>query len=167
MRGLIALTTVLGVIGLGTLEADVPKKLDASKSITSLKNSRSARDRVEAAEEIGRIGSIRASAVKDAIEPLLSALKGDSDAGVRAAAAKALGMIAPDAETTVPVLTEALRDKAMNVKAAAAGALGQYGAEARSALPALRELASNKDKKEKKLSQAARMAIKSIAGKKK
>jgi hypothetical protein len=48
---------------------------------------------------------------------------------------------------------------------AVAGALGQYGPDARPALPALREIA--KKKTNKKLSQAAALAAKSIAGKKK
>jgi len=111
MRGIIALTTVIGVFSLGSLEADAPKKLDVTKQIGMLKNG-SAKERVQAAEAIGEFGAIRASAVKDAIEPLLYVLKNDGDAEVRRAAAKALGAIAPDPENTVPALTEALNDKA-------------------------------------------------------
>jgi hypothetical protein len=49
----------------------------------------------------------------------------------------------------------------MPVKVAAIDALARIGPEARSALPDLRALAA--DKKEKNLSRAARMAMKSIS----
>src|SRR5205085_1800358 len=97
-----------------------------------------------AAEELGRRGAIRARDVKDAIDPLLEAIKKDSDSEVRRASAKAIGDISPEATKAVPVLTEALKDKSVAVKMAAAMALAQYGGEARSALPALRELAADK-----------------------
>ena len=165
MRSFMLMLTVAGVLGLGTLEADVPKKIDVAKQISLLKGAKSARDRAAAADEIGRHGAIRARDVKDAVEPLLEALKSDRDADVRQAAARALGDVSPDAKRVVPVLTEALKDKSANVKAAAALALGQYGKDARPALPALRELAAMKT--DRKLSQTARMALKSIAGKRK
>jgi HEAT repeat protein len=165
MRSLIVMFTVVGVIGLGMIEADGPKKIDVVKQISLLKSAKSARDRAAAADELGRHGAIRARDVKDAIEPLLEALKNDKDADVRRAAARALGNISPDPKAVVPALTEALKDRSVTVKLAAATALGQYGPDARSALPPLRELAAMKN--DKKLSQAARVAIKSIAGKKK
>jgi HEAT repeat protein len=165
MRTLIVMLTVAGVIFIGTTEADVPKKIDVAKQISLLKNAKTARERAAAADELGRHGAIRARDVKDAVEPLLGALKDDKDADVRRASAKALGNIAPDSKLVVPALTEALKDKSMAVKLAAVTALGQYGGDARSALPPLRELAGMKN--DKKLSQAARVALKSIAGKKK
>ncbi len=165
MRTLIVMATAAGVLGLSTLEADAPKKIDAAKLIAVLKTAPKAKDRAAAADELGRHGAIRARDVKDAIDPLLEALKEDRDAEVRRAAAKALGDIAPDSKRVVPALTEALRDDSVAVKMAAALALGQYGGEAREALPSLRQLAT--DKKQKKLAQAARMALKSIKGKKK
>jgi HEAT repeat protein len=165
MRTLILMATVAGVLGLSTLEADAPKKIDVAKQISLLKEAKKAKDRAAAADELGRHGAIRARDVKDAIEPLMEALKGDRDAEVRRAAAKALGDISPDSKLVVPALTEALKDSSVAVKMQAALALGQYGAEARSALPSLRELAF--DKKQKKLAQAARIAMKSIKGAKK
>jgi uncharacterized protein (DUF2336 family) len=164
MRSFIAMLTVVGVISLGTSEADVPKKIDVAKQISLLRGAKNARDRAAAADELGRHGAIRARDVKDAIEPLLEALKSDKDADVRRAAARALGDISPDPKLVVPALTEALKDRAVTVKMAAATALGQYGPDAKSALPPLRELAAMKN--DKKLSQAARVAIKSIGGKK-
>jgi HEAT repeat protein len=165
MRNLIVMGTLVGALGLSTLEADVPRKIDVGKQIDLLKNGKTAASRAEAAAELGRHGAIRARDVKDAIEPLLEALKNDTSADVRRAAAKALGDISPEASSTVPPLMEALKDKSPAVKMAAARALGQYGAEARSAVPSLRALAQAKA--DKKVSQAARLALKAIAGKKK
>jgi HEAT repeat protein len=159
------MSTIVGGLTLSTLEADVPKTFDAPKQIGLLKNAKAAKDRAAAAEEIGRYGAMRASAVRDAIEPLLDALKNDSDGDVRRAAARALGNIAPDAATTVPALMEALKDKVVSVKLAAIGALGQYGPDGRPAVAALRELAAMKN--DKKISQAAKGALKSISGKQK
>jgi HEAT repeat protein len=164
MRTLIAVSTFVGVLTIGTLEADVPKIVDVPKQIAALKGGKTARERATAAEEIGRYGAIRGAAVKDAIEPLLDALKNDSEASVRSAAATALGAIGPEPKTTVPALTEALKDSSASVKIAAALALGQFGPDARPSLSALRELAANK--KDKKISMAARTAVKSISGKK-
>jgi HEAT repeat protein len=164
MRPFIVMFTLTGALTLSGLEAGVPKKIDVGKMIGLLKNSKVAKERVEAAEAIGNRGAIRASEVENAIEPLMEALKADTDATVRGAAAKALGQIAPDADKTVPLLTEALDDKATGVKLSAMQALAAYGPAAKAALPKLREIAKNKD--DKKLSQAAANAAKSIAKKK-
>jgi HEAT repeat protein len=165
MRTLIAFSTLVAALTIGTLEADVPKVVDVPKQIASLKTGKTAGERAAAAAELGRYGAIRGSAVKDAVDPLQNALKNDSDAGVRSAAATALGAIGPDPKTTVPLLTDALKDSSNNVKYAAVNALGQFGPDARSALASLRELAANK--KDKKMSTAAKAAVKLISGKKK
>jgi HEAT repeat protein len=165
MRPFIVMSTIVVLINLATLQADVPMRVDVGKAIGTLKNSKVAKDRVRAADDIGRTGALRAKDVENAVEPLQDALKNDKDSEVRSAAAKALGNIAPDPEKTVPLLTEALSDKAMSVKFSAITALGQFGPKASSAVTKLRELAS--EKKDKKLSQAASAAIKQISGKKK
>ena len=165
MRTLIAMLTLVGVVSLSTLEADPPKKFDAARYVRDLKTAKNAGARANAAERLGERGAIRARDVKDAVEPLLQALKDDRDAEVRQAAARALGNIAPNAKVVVPALTAALKDPSVNVKMAAIMALGQYGPEAKAALPSLRELAAMK--KNKKLSKTARMAMKSIKGKRK
>jgi HEAT repeat protein len=161
MRILIAVTTLVCVVAL-TAEADVPRKEDVPKNINLLKTSTSAKVRATAAEELGRRGAIRASDVAEAIDPLLKALKDDKDADVRKACAAALGEIGTEAEKVVPALTEALMDSSATVKLAAIQSLGQYASEAKSALPQLRDIAKAKD--DKKLSQAAAAAAKSISG---
>jgi HEAT repeat protein len=164
MRATIIVLTLLALLGLSQLEAQVPKKEEVPKNLELLKTSKRAQDRAYAAEQLGLRGQVRASDVQDAIAPLLEAVKADPSASVRKAAATALGRIAPDAETTVPTLIDALKDKAVEVRMAATMAVAAYGSDARSALPVLREMVNDKDKK---LAKVARMAIKSIAGQKK
>ena len=165
MRTCITMFTLVGVLALTTVEAQIPKKEEIPKYLGQLKNSTSARERAEAAAAIGRRGALSVNDVKEALEPLADLVKSDSDAQVRSAAAKALGDIGSQPTLAVPALTEALKDKAMGVKMAAINALGQFGPEARPALPQLRAIAQ--EKKDKKLSQAANQAVKAISGKKK
>jgi HEAT repeat protein len=162
MRTLIALTTFVGVIGILSVDAGPPRKEDIPKFINTLKTSTSSKARVQAAADIGYRGAIRASDVENAMTPLLTALKSDKDADVRSACAKALGGIGSNAEKCVPALMEALKDTSPVVKIAAAQALGQFGPDAKSALQVLRDLAAMKD--DKKVSQSAAAAAKSIQG---
>jgi HEAT repeat protein len=165
MRPLIALATLVGVVSLSSSSQSVPKKEEIPKLIVVLKTSQAAKARASAAEDIGARGAIRASDVKDAIEPLVAGLKGDKDSDVRRACAKALGSTGSNADICVPALMEALKDSALAVKLAAIQALGQFGNEASSALPTLRDLAKMKDTKDdKKISQSAAAAAKAIVG---
>ncbi len=138
------------------------KKEDVPKYLGMLKNSTNAKDRALAAERLGRRGAIKASDVKDAIEPLQKALQKDSDMEVKKAAATALGNIASEPASTVALLISALKEKNNGLKTAAIAALGQYGGEAKEAIPALREIV--KEKTDKALSQMAGAALKSITG---
>lgn len=162
MRTLMACITVVGVLCMAPVSADTPKKEDVPKNLNTLKTSNVAKARAFAAEELGRRGAIRASDVADAVDPLISFLKKDKDADVRRACAYALGEIGLEPEKCVPALTEALKDEAKPVKLAAITSLAQFGMESKSALPQLRDIAKMKD--DKKLSQAAGAAAKSIGG---
>ena len=139
----------------------LPKREDIPKYIKTITTSSSAaKAKAEAADMIARRGSISAADVENAIEPLKKLAQKDSDAGVRKSAVHALGSIAPDADTTVPLLIEVLKtDKSQEVKFATVAALGRYGPKAKSALPAIRDFGKDLDKKEKKSIQAATMAI--------
>jgi HEAT repeat protein len=141
---------------------DVPKYL---KMLTA----GNSKDRALAATKIGLRGQVNALDVKDGIEPLKKMLETDSDAAVRAAAAHALGNIAPEPKDTVPLLTNTVKnDKVKDVRLAATTALGQYGADAKEALPVLREFAKEfADKKKAPEGQTIAAAIKMITGKKK
>src|SRR5262249_43304020 len=120
MRSLVG-AAILGLIshtlatGAGT---GVPKKEDVPKYLKMLKTSQSAKERAVAAEMLGKRGAINAEDVEDAIEPLKSALRADSDVKVRTAAAAALGNIGADPETTVPLLIDTLKEKNLDLKMA-------------------------------------------------
>ncbi|MBI3410126.1 MAG: HEAT repeat domain-containing protein [Planctomycetes bacterium] len=159
---------VLGLLGLPMAWSSgtgTPKKEDVPKYLKMLKTSQLAKERALGAEMLGKRGAINVDDVEDAIEPLKSALQKDADVKVKAAAATALGNIAPDPQNTVPILIEAVKDKNLELKMAAITALGQFGAAAKAAIEPLREIA--KDKTDKKLSLTAVLALKSIIGKKK
>jgi HEAT repeat protein len=149
----------------GPAAAQDVKKEDVPKLIKDLKHG-SAKVRIAAADDLGRLGALRAEYAKPAVPSLLELVKKDSDAKVRAAAARALGRMMADPKEAVPVLTEALKDKAMAVRVAAATALGQFGPDAKEALPALQQVVQEARKnKQQMLLQAAGTAIKSIRSK--
>ena len=144
-----------------------PKKEDMPKYLKMLQTSQSAKDRATAAEMIGKRGAINVNDVKDALEPLKTSVQKDVDAGVRKAAATALGAIGPDPEETVPILADVVKkDKSLDVKLAAVQALAEFGPNAKSALPAIRELQSQQ-KDNKKAAAVIKTAVQAIAGKKK
>jgi HEAT repeat protein len=145
----------------GWVAADDVKKEDVPKLMKELKNGNT-KARIAAADDLGHLGAIRAEYTKPAVSVLLEVVAKDSDAKVRAAAAKALGRVAPDPKQAVPVLKDALKDKVVAVRIASATALGQLGPDAKEALPALQEAAKDKDKA---LMQAANQAIRSIRSK--
>jgi HEAT repeat protein len=92
-----------------------------------------ARVRMEAAEDLGLIGS----PATDAVSALLRLAQKDPDPLTRVAAAKAVAAIDPKNDTAVPTLIEALKDKAGKVRKRAAESLGDLGPGARSAVGAL------------------------------
>jgi len=70
---------------------------------------------------------------------------GDEEFLVRGAAARALGLMGPEAEGAVPALIQALRDQEVLVRANAASALGEIGPEAKDAVPALIQALEDED----------------------
>jgi HEAT repeat protein len=136
-------------------EAQVPKKEQVSSLIKLLKN-KDAKTRAKAADDLGRVGVVRALDAEDAVKPLTELLR-DKDAGVRAAAATALGKIRLEPKTVVPEVAKLLAEKSPTVLVAAANALASYGADAKEALPALQKAQKNAgaDKKLRKVLQAA------------
>ena len=165
-RLLITAATVALAVGLANLDAggNLISVEDVPKAINKLKTGTAA-EKAAAAKALGNRGAIRASDVKEAIEPLKNLLANDSDAKARAAAAEALGKIAPEPKQTVPVLAKSLKeDKDEDVKFAVLIALGRMGPEARVALPEIRKYAQDKDNK--KLSRTARDVMKNLNPKK-
>jgi HEAT repeat protein len=147
---------------------DLPPRADEVPKFLKMLSASSADDRALAMKKLGLRGMVNYHDVKDAIEPLMKALEKDADAKVRAAAARALGNIQPEAQDTVPLLTKTVKsDKVMDVRLAATVALGQYGADAKEALPTLRDFATEINDKKSPQAQTVFQAIKSISGKKK
>jgi hypothetical protein len=169
MRAFLVIGTVLGLAGVNHLQAGgLLKKDELAKTIKTVKESKNPKLLIPAIEALGGHGEVRASDVQEAVEPLTELLKNDSNAKVREAAALTLGKVSPDPEVAVPALVAALKDKVQQVPLAACNALARIGPEAKEALPALLELMKeSKEKANKKLLQAANLAIKSIRGGKK
>ena len=69
--------------------------------------------------------------------PILVELLGESEAAVRARAAKELRRFGPETKDAVPALIKALADSDADVRRQASGALGAIGPDAREAVPAL------------------------------
>lgn len=162
------ITVVTAALGVGLTQLHAGSTLikieDIPKAINKLKTG-SAAEKAQAAKDLGDRGQIRASDVKEAVEPLKKLLADDSDTKVRAASAEALGKIAPAPKETVPLLIKSLKeDKEEDVKIAVMIALGRFGAEAKSALPELKKYAQDKDKK--KLANTAQQVMKNLNPKK-
>jgi HEAT repeat protein len=105
--------------------------------------------RVKAATEIGHRGGKRAKDVEDAVDPLQKVAEKDKDNNVRKAAITALGAIAPEDETTVPLLTSIIKsDASKEMKVATIQALARFGTRAKSAMPAINEFGKTLDKKD-------------------
>jgi HEAT repeat protein len=160
-----AVVVLVLVGGTGWLEAGgfLLKKEDIPKAVAKLQSG-TPQEKVDAAEALGRRGAVRATDVKDAVDPLKDMLVKDKDAKVRAAAAKALGNIAPEPKETVQLLLKALQtDKDTDVKVAAMRAISQMPSAAGPAIPEIQKYA--KDKTQRQLFQAARLALKQLRAK--
>ena len=141
------------------------KKEDAEKFLGELKTGKDAKAKVYALEELAKIGQIQKSAIKDAIAEMMKALE-SKDVAIRAAAAKAVGMIDPDPKEVVPILLKMVNDdKDEGVRLGAIAGLGQMGAGAKEATKDLRKLVADEDKKSK-VGRAAGQALKMINPKK-
>jgi HEAT repeat protein len=154
-----------GLVALAPAAGAATKEEQVAKYIKDLK-SKDFPVRKTAAEEIGKIAQVKASAAKAALHPLVDALN-DSSTAVRAAAAIALGRL-DEPKEVVPALTKLLKEeKDLGVKVAAARGLGQMGAEAREALPTLQETwatAREAGRSQQRLTQATRDAMEAIRG---
>jgi HEAT repeat protein len=157
--GLTALLMAVSAAAAATKEEEVARYVNDLKS-------KDAAVRKTAAEQIGKIALVKASAAKPALHPLIDALK-DSSSSVREAAALAVGRLDEPAEA-VSALTKVLKDeKDLGVRVAAARGLGQMGPEAKDALPTLRDVwtaARDAGRSQQRLVQATRDAMEAIRG---
>jgi HEAT repeat protein len=139
MKRLTVLALGCFFLAVPSADAQKAKKEDLAKFVKQL-NAKDAKERIAACEGIAEIGELKKAFAKDAYEPLANVVRKDSDAGVRAAAASALGRIDADPVKAVPALIEGLKDKERNVQVASAGALGALGSGAKDAIEPLTAL---------------------------
>lgn len=137
------------------------KEAEAKKYTEVLKKGKDAKAKTEALQELGKLAQVQRSLVADALPDIYKALE-DKDAGVRAAAAHALGQCDEPSDKAVPLLVKMLKaDKSDDVKIGAAKGLAAMGPGAKTALGDLRTVIKESDKKSK-LAKAAQQAVKSI-----
>ncbi len=140
-----------------------PTPKDVERYTNDLKTSKDVKTLVTALTELGKAGQIQKSMIKPAEEYMFKSLEA-KEAPVRAAAAKAVGMIDPDPKKVVPILVKMMKeDKEESVKVAAAQGLGYIGEGAKDAVGDLRGVikAESKDKASK-LGKAAKQALQTI-----
>ena len=153
-----AMTVLAGTADL----AGADKSADAKRYTEDLKTSDDPKVRAAALKELGELGQIKKSLVQDALPMMVEAL-GDKDATVRAAAARAYGMIDPDPKKAVPALLKlAKTDKEEAVKVAAIQGLGMMGKHASAANKDLRKMVQNDKDEKSRVYRAARNALRSI-----
>lgn len=146
------------------------KQEEAKKYTEQLKSAKDAKKKVEALDELGKLGQIQVTLTQPALPDVMKALE-DKDAAVRKAAAECLGKCEPDPKDAIPALTKLLKeDKSDDVKIAAARGLMYMGEAAKEASDDLKSVArANKksDGKPNALGKAAGEALRAINGKKK
>lgn len=137
------------------------KKDDVDKYATELKTSKEAKVKVNALEELAKIGQIQKPLIKGVIPDMMKALE-DKEATVRGAAAKAVGMIDPDPKEVLPLLVKMMaEDKEEAARLGAIQGLAQMGPTAKDATKDLRKLVAAEEKTSK-LGKAAQTALRAI-----
>jgi HEAT repeat protein len=166
VRAMCAVALFNGVLYLCVKEeALAGEKEDMAKRFTDeLKKGKDAKVKINALKELGALAQLKKSLVADALPDIYKAAE-DKDAGVRAAAAEALGKADEPYDKAGAVLVKLLKeDKDETVKIGALKGLAALGPAAKGALPAIKEATSGADKKSN-LANAAKMAAQSISGK--
>jgi HEAT repeat protein len=157
-----------GLLVSGAVRADNKANIEAAK--TAIATLEKAKDAKEKAAAIAKLGEVARAGQFDAVKPGIPkvvASLDDKDAGVRAAAVKAVGEIGPDdSEAVIKKLAELLKDKDDKVKANAVAALGSFGDKASGAVKALREAKKENGDPKSDFSKKVDAAIKTISPKK-
>jgi HEAT repeat protein len=102
------------------------------------------RDKVPEVRVCGFSGLAK-SGSRDALAPLLEALKEESDSNVRTVAIEALGKLGLKIDEAVQPLIELLGDKSLGVQMGSILALGNIGPRAQAAVPGLAAFLKNED----------------------
>lgn len=156
MRQLLLMLLAAGILvtaGTADLGAQTKKKKEqVDKLIATLKTDKDAKKRLEAAQELQRIGEVRAKDAQPAADVLVEAFLKDGDGNVRVAAGTALRVIEPDAKQVLPAVLQVLKnDKEGNgVLAVAALLAATLGKEAKEAAPLIAEIKKREEAKDEK-----------------
>lgn len=144
------------------------KEDEAKKYTEQLRKGKDAKAKITALRELGNLAQIKKSLIADALPDVYKAVE-DKDAGVRAAAAEALGKADEPYSKAGEILVKLIKDdKDDAVKIGAIRGLTVMGQNAKDALPAIRDVVkSTADDKKSKLGAAAKDALKAIGGGKK
>ena len=135
-------------------------KEDAARYTKDL-SSKDTKVKIRALQELAKIGQIQKSLIKEAEPKMLAELEA-KEPMIRAAAAKAIGMIDPDPKVVIPKLTKMLADdKEEDVQVAAADGLGAMGRAAKPANKTLRDVMKDHDDMSK-VYRAIQNALRSI-----
>lgn len=168
MKPLSATALCLGLFFLAISGDDLtaaPNPKDVPKYTADLKSSPDAKAKATALTELARIGQVQKSLISEVYPDMVKALE-DKDPTVRAAAARAVGMVDPDPKEVVPLLTKmAKEDKVEAVQMAAMQGLANMGPNAKNAAKDLRAILE-KEGKDSKLGKTARNVLRSIMPKK-
>lgn len=157
-----------GFLLAGAVRADNKENIEAAKAaIATLEKTKDAKERAAAIAKLGKVAAAgQFEVVKPGIPKVVEGLD-DKDAGVRAAAALAVGQIGPDdAEAVVKKLADLLKDKDDAVKSNAVKSLGSFGEKAQPAVKALREAKKEDGDPKSKFSKEVDAALKTISPKK-
>ena len=168
MSRFVLAAVAVGLVLGGSVRADNKENIEAAKNaIATLGKTKDVKERAAAIAKLGNVAAAgQFEAVKPGIPKVVEGLD-DKDAGVRAAAATAVGQIGPDdTDTVVTKLAELLKDKDDKVKENAVKALGSFGEKASSAKKALQDAKKENGDPKSKFSKDVDAAMKSIQPKK-
>ncbi|MBA4190366.1 MAG: hypothetical protein C0467_20455 [Planctomycetaceae bacterium] len=160
VKALAAVAMFNGVLYLSlSPEARASNESDARRYTQELKSGKDAKTKINALNELGKLAAIMKSYVETALPDIYKSLD-DKDAGIRAAAAQAIGACDEPAEKVVPALMKILKDdKDDSAKIGAVKGLTSVGPSAKDAIPLLRMIADDKKSTVAPQAQAAIRAI--------
>lgn len=167
MSRFVLAAVAIGLVLGGSARADNKENIEAAKAaIAKLEKTKDAKERAAAIAKLGNVAAAgQFEAVKPGIPKVIEGLD-DKDAGVRAAAATAVGQIGPDdTDAVVKKLADLLKDKDDKVKENAMKAIGSFGEKAASAKKALQEAKKENGDPKSKFSKDVDTVIKSISPK--
>lgn len=148
------------VFGFSSPSAMAGKEEEAQQYAKDLKSD-DPKVRAQALAELGRLGQLMKGLISPAIPDMMAALD-DKDPAVRAAAARAVGKIDPDADEVLPIYRKMLNKKEPNeVRMGAIQGLGSLGPKARPTVKDLRAIIEDEGQ-QTPIGRNARNAIRAI-----